>query len=572
LDLLLFINSLQITPKSKKSTGKVDTSVNYHLMNPYFQVLRLGHSMSQANYQTTYDEMPYVSYPYPQTHPDRLSALARLFSVESPDVENCSVLEIGCASGNNLIPMAYLLPKARLVGIDLSAKQIDEGRAEVTKLGLKNLDLRCQSILDFDTKGQQFDFILVHGVYSWVDNNCQEKILDICNKTLTPHGIAYISYNVMPGWRMRGMLRDMMIYHVSKFNDRQSKIYQARALLQFLANSVQGDKNPYGIFLQSELELLRAQNDSYIYHEFLEENNEPCYFHQFVSRCEKHGLAYLGDSDPRTMSTRDMPEQAQKHLSQTISLVETEQYLDFIRNRMFRMSLITRKGKQPIYSVNPSCVQNLHLSSSLTSNEPNLNILATEQASFTCQNGVVMGVGEPLLKASLLVMQKAWPSSMPTMEILEKASAMLGLKLPTDAQALGQLVYQLGQMMVTAYTSMPIGSVEITTRPIPGITAISPKPKLFGFIANQAATLGAVTNIRHQIIRVGDFEKAIINYLDGTHDQDSIVKALLELVKNQTITIQENGSLATPDRAEVVLRERLKVTLEQFLRRGLLEA
>ncbi|MFN6051212.1 MAG: methyltransferase regulatory domain-containing protein, partial [Planctomycetia bacterium] len=387
-----------------------------------------------------------------------------------------------------------------------------------------------------------------------MDNNCQEKILDICNKTLTPNGIAYISYNVMPGWRMRGMLRDMMIYHVSKFNDRQSKIYQARALLQFLANSVQGDKNPYGIFLQSELELLRAQNDSYLYHDFLEENNEPCYFHQFVSRCEKHGLAYLGDSDPRTMSTRDMPEQAQKHLSQTISLVETEQYMDFIRNRMFRMSLITRKGKQPVYSVNPSCVQNMYISSSLTSNEPNLNILATEQASFTCQNGVVMGVGEPLLKAALLVMQKAWPSSVPAMEILEKASAMMGLKLPTDAQALGQLVFQLGQMMVTAYTSMPIGSVDITTRPITGIHEISSKPKVFGFIAHQAATLGAVTNIRHQIIRVGDFEKAIINYLDGTKDQEFIVKALLELVKNQTITIQENGSLATPERAEVVLR------------------
>ncbi|MFN6053722.1 MAG: methyltransferase, partial [Planctomycetia bacterium] len=85
--------------------------------------------MSQANYQTTYDEMPYVSYPYPQTHPDRLSTLARLFSVEAPDVENCSLLEIGCASGNNLIPIAYLLPKARLVGIDLSAKQIEEGYA-----------------------------------------------------------------------------------------------------------------------------------------------------------------------------------------------------------------------------------------------------------------------------------------------------------------------------------------------------------------------------------------------------------------------------------------------------------
>ena len=73
---------------------------------------------------TSYDEMPYVDAAFPQTHPDRLATVARLFSISAPSVEACRVLELGCASGSNLTPMAIELPEATFVGIDLSALQI----------------------------------------------------------------------------------------------------------------------------------------------------------------------------------------------------------------------------------------------------------------------------------------------------------------------------------------------------------------------------------------------------------------------------------------------------------------
>lgn len=526
--------------------------------------------MAQNSYSTSYNDVPYVSFPYPQTHPDRLSAIARLFSLETPAVETARVLELGCASGNNLIPMASLLPKAEFLGIDYSSKQIEEANAELANLGLKNLSFRCESILDFKTDGKKFDFILVHGVYSWVSKECQDKILEICNKCLTPHGIAYISYNVLPGWRMRGMVRDMMLYHVSKFPDRESKIQQARALLDFLTKSVKGDKNPYGIFLQSELELLSAQNDSYFYHEFLEDNNFPMYFHEFVGNCTSHNLAYLGDSDLRTMSTKDMPEQAQKHLSQTISLVETEQYLDFIRNRMFRMSLVIHAGRQPLYAINPKCVRDLHLGSSLRANDPAMNLLTLDAAQFTCQSGLNMSVSEPILKASLLVLQQAWPASRPCMEVLAEASKKIGLALPSEGPALDNLIFQLGQMLVTAYTSLPIGSVEITTRAVRSISLTGSKPRVHAFAKHQAKTLGAVTNIRHHIMRIGDFEKNILPYLDGQHDLPSILGELCSMVRSQAIGIQENGTTVSMERAEELLKTRLEQTLELFAQRGVL--
>lgn len=79
--------------------------------------------MSQPQ-PTSYDEVPYESYPFAQTHPDRLATVATLLGLRPAPVEQCRVLELGCAGGGNLIPMALTLPESTFVGIDLSARQI----------------------------------------------------------------------------------------------------------------------------------------------------------------------------------------------------------------------------------------------------------------------------------------------------------------------------------------------------------------------------------------------------------------------------------------------------------------
>ena len=71
--------------------------------------------------RTSYDEVPYESFPFPQTHPDHLATLGRLFAIQPPPLERCRVLELGCASGGNLIPMAVAMPQAEFFGVDLSA-------------------------------------------------------------------------------------------------------------------------------------------------------------------------------------------------------------------------------------------------------------------------------------------------------------------------------------------------------------------------------------------------------------------------------------------------------------------
>jgi SAM-dependent methyltransferase len=216
---------------------------------------------------TSYDDVPYDSFPYPQTHPSKLAVTATLFGLAPPDVATCRVLELGCAAGGNLIPMAEALPAAEFVGVDLSARQISDGERLTRAAGITNVSLRAASITDIEESYGTFDYIVCHGVYSWVPPNVQDRIFDVCAARLAPNGVAYVSYNTYPGWHMRGMIRDMMRYHALRFDGPDERVGQARALLDFLAQSTQKDAGAYGVLLRSELELLRRQSDQYLYHE-----------------------------------------------------------------------------------------------------------------------------------------------------------------------------------------------------------------------------------------------------------------------------------------------------------------
>ena len=168
------------------------------------------------------------------------------------DIHHARILELGCADGSNLIPMASQFPDATFVGVERAARQIEVGQQIAKDLKLTNITLHHKNILEIDPQFGTFDYIIAHGVYSWVSDDVQEKLLSICKDHLGPQGVAYVSYNTYPGWRMRGMLRDMMMYHTAQFSEPQAKVQQARALIQFLAESVPTENNPYGLWVKQE--------------------------------------------------------------------------------------------------------------------------------------------------------------------------------------------------------------------------------------------------------------------------------------------------------------------------------
>jgi SAM-dependent methyltransferase len=295
-----------------------------------------------ARTSRSYDALPYTSNPFPMTHPALVGAIARLFALEAAPLGGARVLELGCAAGGNIIPLAARHPDASILGVDLSAAQVAAGRARVADLGLTNIEIRCQSFADFDSRHEgPFDYIICHGVYSWVPAPLRDTILRICRDGLAPHGVALVSYNVLPGWRMLQALRDCFLLHSTRDADPRRRAAEARALVQLLPRGAPDD-GAYKSFLAAEAARLGGSSDEYLAHEFLDDVNEPCTFRDFVGAAQRHDLAFLAEADLPSMVVTNYPP-AMAEVVPRIggnALLATEQSIDMVSGRTFRQTLL----------------------------------------------------------------------------------------------------------------------------------------------------------------------------------------------------------------------------------------
>ncbi|HEY1921533.1 MAG TPA: class I SAM-dependent methyltransferase, partial [Tepidisphaeraceae bacterium] len=187
-----------------------------------------------------YDAMAYEAWEHFHAHPDRIAAAAAVRGFAPAPVDRCRVLEVACGVGGNLLPMAEQMPGSQFVGIDLSPRQIESGAALVREIGLTNLELRCQDLMDFPQDVGEFDFIIAHGFYSWVPEPVRRKLMEVCQRHLSKNGLAFISYNTYPGWRTKGIVRDMMVYNAREAENPAERVKKGREIVQFMSEQALG--------------------------------------------------------------------------------------------------------------------------------------------------------------------------------------------------------------------------------------------------------------------------------------------------------------------------------------------
>jgi methyltransferase-like protein/SAM-dependent methyltransferase len=504
----------------------------------------------------SYDDLPYDSHPFAQTHPSRLATVATLFGMTTAPVEKCRVLELGCAAGGNIAPLAELFPESEFVGVDLSGRQVADGKQIIESAGLKNVSLRHASILDVDESYGEFDYIICHGVFSWVPEEVRQKILSISSSRLKPNGVAYVSYNTYPGWRMRGMIRDMMRYHAIRFDTPARRVEQARALLDFLATSAKNDTGPYGTLLRQELEGLRNQTDNYLYHEHLEEVNDPLYFYQFIEMAHKHNLRYLGEARLPTMVTANFSPEVRAAIA-TIATdqIQIEQYLDFVRNRTFRETLLVRPEANPNWAIRPDAVRKQHVALPRRPNEDNTDVKAATQASYTTPTGMTLTTNNPYLKAAIRVLGQRWPATVPFAELDQAVTEMLGVK--SDG---GQ---NLAVSLLNAYLASNL--MEFHSIPIPAVRAGEKPTVLATARARVEAGHTGVATRRHEFFRTNDLDTRLIPLLDGTRDRDAVLDRLVQLAVVGEITVQKDGQrLTDPTQLRDALRQAVEGAYERY--------
>jgi methyltransferase-like protein/trans-aconitate methyltransferase len=479
--------------------------------------------------ETTYDLVPYESRPYPQAHPDRLATVATLFGARPTQPERCMVLELGCASGGNLIPMAVELPESSLLGLDASARQIDDGRRTIEAVGLSNVELRHADIHETSALGT-FDYIVCHGVFSWVPAGVRDRILDICAENLAPDGVAYISYNTYPGWHFRGMVREMMRYHAARFDDPATRVRQAAALLDFVASSAAAKEGPYGQLLNEELQLLRRVSGSYLFHEHLEDTNEPLYFHRFVEQAASRGLQYLGEAEVSSMAAYRFPEEVRETLRRISSdWIQAEQYLDFLRNRTFRQTLLCHGDVELDRSVDVARLRDLHVAAAVRPAPPSEGGDADVAAVFRGRGNQEISTRHPQLSAALGLLAETWPGALPFAELCAAAGA-------GDSGDEGALAAQLLRLYVSG------GPIELhSTAPV-FVRTVSDRPQASPLARHQAVESNIVTNLRHERVQLSDLERFTIRLLDGSVERAAVAARLEGAIRGRELVPIRDGA------------------------------
>jgi methyltransferase-like protein/2-polyprenyl-3-methyl-5-hydroxy-6-metoxy-1,4-benzoquinol methylase len=521
------------------------------------------------SFVSSYEELPYSRHAFYATHPDCLATVAALHGQAAPPVTRCRVLELGCASGGNLIPMAATLPEGRFVGLDLSPRQVAEGTEVVRALGLHNIELKALSILDVDASFGTFDYVICHGVYSWVPPPVQDKILQVCAAHLAPDGVAYVSYNTYPGWHLRGVVREMLGYHVGRFHKARLRVQQARAFLDFLAQFVRNPDGVYGRLLKKEAEMLADESDTYLFHEHLEDVNSPVYFHQFAERAAARGLQYLGEAQPSPLVS-DLPAQAREILEQLApERLTREQYLDFLSNRTFRRTLLCHDRVRLEPAPSWQAVSNLRLAALAGPVRQQPDVTGDTAEEFrTLRGGVTLTTNRPLIKATLWMLYEAWPRSVPFAALASGVRSRLGdaggsLSAGDDSSgeelARTLLSFYLSNL-VELHVHEPEFALQIGERPV-----ASPLARLLG------ETDERVTNLRHRSVELTNFDGLVLRHLDGSRDRAALLHVLSEAVASGMLQIrQDDQPVSDAAQLHATLAEALEVCLQRLAGNALL--
>jgi methyltransferase-like protein/trans-aconitate methyltransferase len=472
-----------------------------------------------------YDDVPYPSYSFPQTHPNQLAISAKLLGLTPPALENCRVLELGCANGSNLNWIAHTLPDGRFTGIDLSGKQIEMAKAAVGEIGLRNVEFYAEDVMDMPTDSLgKFDYIIAHGLFSWVPEVVRERVLQIYHELLAPDGVGYISYNVYPGSHLQDITRNLMRFHADQISDPFEKVNKWRRFIKVLGDSMEPE-NVYRKIIEHELAQLDNKKPMTIFHDDIAEFNQPFYFSDFIVRAGKYGLQFLSEIDNFSPQTDHLPEEFQEILQNLGGdVIKIEQYLDFQKMRRFRQTLLVHSGAVIDREVKPAKIKEFLIGSPVryASQAPDLRSKANER--FAEAGNRSFEISHPLTKAILYYLSTVWPQSVNFSELIEHCSELLNddkdaLSQENIETATGLLLELFKHNFVKLYLYQP-----------KFITQITDKPKISEFARFQARTRNVVTSLTGSALRVeNDFVRSVIFLLDGTRRK---LQILTELGKN----------------------------------------
>ena len=492
--------------------------------------------------QFQYDSVKYPTAVFAEIRPDALGAMAALHGVTPERISDCRVLELGCGDGASLLSIAYAMPQSECVGIDLSEPRIAEANAYAKQIGVSNARFEHADVMEFDAERfGKFDFIVAHGLYSWVPDLVRERVLWIYKNCLVPNGVGFISYNTLPGWYLKKIIRDG-----GRFinGDSQGSFEAADRAVEFIrmAQSAALTGTIYSTVLAEELKGAENSAREALFHDELADVNNAFYFADFASQLTDAGLAFLTESDPIMHFTGRMGQKANEYLRELPEdPIRREQCLDFFRGTRFRSTLICLPEQNPQYDANTSALDALYFSSAAKPAKEQSDLCDGSSVEFVTENDSHFSTNFGFTKMFLGYLGNAYPRPVPFDEVV----AMLR-ESSEDADGFDEMLNVFRQHMIGLIHA---NVVDVRCFAAKVAEYVSDRPKASAFARWQAAHgMRYVTTLTGRNIQMEDeTARRLLTALDGT-------RTLSEAVAFAGVASDAKGIVNANEHADHLLR------------------
>jgi protein-L-isoaspartate O-methyltransferase len=286
----------------------------------------------QDSIQQHYESNPYPAMSHPLSDPAVSAVAARIGGLKTAHPAKARILEIGCCSGHNLIPLAIRWPGSECIGIDLAASSIQAAGSRALAAGLENVVFQVADLRSFQPQGGPFNFIIAHGFFSWVPDEVKAALLVFCRENLAKNGIATISFNLESGWRSRmpviGKTRAI----------QQLKGCDVIVALEILRSITEPESPDLGI-----IDDMIAKGSAVLMCDDFGPVNDPWSLGRFVQSAGNAGLRWLGESAPAENFPDSLSDEVIQNLAETIpNPLALQAAADELAVRTFRSGVLCR--------------------------------------------------------------------------------------------------------------------------------------------------------------------------------------------------------------------------------------
>jgi len=404
---------------------------------------------------SVYDVVSYQGGVVPNSSSNHLALCSLWRHGPHPLTQRFHLTELGCGDGANLLPLAFYNRESTFIGIDNSGAAIHRAEAGARCLGLENIhfvqdDVRTLEPADLRSS----DYIITHGLYSWVPEEARAAMLSFCRNDLTPSGLAYISYNAQPGWSMRSLVRETLLRaQTVREAAVEDKAARAVEVATQLLEDLPSQDYAFGALLAEELARVRNGNPGYVFHEYLAEHNEGFWLRDFIAHAQQHGLDYVADAQDCRWEGQ-IPQALRASLSdRDLDPIEQEEMTDLLCHRSFRASILCRSDAPRQSTTHREILETAFITTSLCADSDPFDLTEGVVETFCREHGPEITLDVSITKAAIVLLANQWPQGMRFESLWQRASQFLvsyGCAVHSGAreQLLEELIllYERGQL------------------------------------------------------------------------------------------------------------------------------